>query len=143
MFFLFFPLEQNQCHLKMEVELDQLYTPHLNWVIRSRAQIRLYKLAVLPVDGGESSPQFEKATIEDLNSPMFTLEFESGSILCLLLLATILTGNVVSGKPGTKVVFCFFVFGIKTLALAGKLCKIRILHQLQNVFPCLMRLLDY
>ena len=99
----------------MEVELDQLYTPHLNWVIRSRAQIRLYKLAVLPVDGGESSPQFEKATIEDLNSPMFTLEFESGSILCLLLLATILTGNVVSGNLAPKLCFVFLFLVLKLL----------------------------
>ena len=53
---MFFPLEQNQCHLKIEVELDQLYIPHLSWVIRSRVQICLYidfELVVLPVDGGE------------------------------------------------------------------------------------------
>ena len=53
--------------------------PHLSWVMWPRAQIRLYidfELAVLPADGGESSssPQFEKATIEDLNSLTFTLE---------------------------------------------------------------------
>jgi len=70
---MFFPLEQNQCHLKTEVELDQLYTPHLSWVIWSRVQIRLYidfELAVLPADGGELST----VTIEDLNSLTFTLE---------------------------------------------------------------------
>jgi len=57
---MFFPLEQNQCHLKTEVELDQLYID--------------FELAVLPADGGESSPQFEKATTKHLNSLMFMLE---------------------------------------------------------------------
>jgi len=40
-------------------------------------QIHLYidfELVVLPADSGESSSQFEKATIKDLNSLMFMLE---------------------------------------------------------------------
>ena len=64
-------LEHNQCHLKTEVELDQLYTSHPSWIIQCKYAYIDFEWVVCPADGRESFPQFEVSYYQECEFPHY------------------------------------------------------------------------